>query len=180
MEYEGRRCLWRAAAGAACLASIPVLAVGGFVAGAYLVGDLHRVALVVLGAVVALVLGQLDAAYIWRRRPWDQLILSRLWTYEQVEGAQDLNTIIRRRDFERACRALRRARLNPVGCARVPQPPADALDLDTKLIIARSAYWHEPNAPEIFVQVADCLAVARIRARVAGKDIESSRPAAGG
>jgi DNA-binding response OmpR family regulator len=35
------------------LASVPLLAVGGFVAGAYLAGDLHHVILVALGAVVA-------------------------------------------------------------------------------------------------------------------------------
>ncbi len=171
IEYEGRGCLWRATAGAAWLASIPLLAIGGFVAGAYLAGDLHHVALVVLGAVVALGPGQLTAAYIWRRRPWDRLIVSRLWTYEQIDGAQDLNTIIRSADFDLACRALRRAKLNPSGCTHVPQPLADAPDLDTKLIVGRSAHWHSSNAPDIFVQVADCLEAARIRARVAGKDI---------
>jgi hypothetical protein len=64
--------------------------------------------LVAVGAIVALGPGQLAAAYIWRHRPWDRLIVSRLWTYEHIDGAQDLNTIIRSADFEPACRALRR------------------------------------------------------------------------
>jgi|GEM_PF-4556277 len=170
-EYEGGRCLWRVAAGAAWLLLIPLLAVGGFVGGAYLAGDLRDVALVVLGAVVALGPGQVVAAGIWRRRPWDRLIVSRLATYEQIDGAQDLNTIIRAADFELACRAVRRAKLSPSGCVRLPVPPADAPDLDTKLIVGRSSHWHAPDAADIFVQVADCLEAAKIRARVAGKDI---------
>jgi hypothetical protein len=132
---------------------------------------LRHIELVVLGAIVALGPGQVAAAYIWRRRPWDRLIVSRLSTYEQIDGAQDLNTMIRGADFELACRALRRAKLNPSGYTRVSQPPPDALDLDTKLIVGRPARWHAPDAPDIFVQVADCLNAARIRARVAGKDI---------
>lgn len=170
MEYEGRRCLWRAVAGAAWLASIPLLAIGGFVGGAYLAGDLHRVTLVALGAVVALGPGQLVATYIWRRRPWDRLIVNRVWTYEHIDGAQDLNAIIRSADFVRACRALRRVKLNPSGGTRSP-PPADAPDLDIKLIVGRSACWHASNAPEIYVQVRECLRAAGIRARVAGEDI---------
>lgn len=173
MEYEGRRCLWRVAAGGAWLVSIPALAIGGFIGGAYLAGSLHHVALVALGAVVALGPGQLVAAYIWRRRPWDRLLLDRLLTYEQIDGSPDLNTMIRHADFVAACHALRRAKLNPYGGTRGPPLP-DAPDLDLKLIVARSAKWHPPDSPEIFAQVRECLRRAGIRARVAGQDINAS------
>jgi hypothetical protein len=171
VEYEGRHCIWRVAAGAAWLASVPLLAIGGFVGGAYLAGDLHRFGFVALGAIVALGLGQVPAAYIWRRRPWDALITTRLWSYEQVNAPGDLNAIIRRTDFILACRALRRAKLNPYGATRLPQPPPDAPDLDLKLIVKRPACWHAPDAPEIYVQVRDCLRAAGIRARVAGEEV---------
>jgi hypothetical protein len=158
-------------AGAAWLGSIPVLAIGGFVGGAYLAGDLHHVAWVALGAVVALGPGQVVAGCIWRRRPWDKLIRERLLTYEQIDGPQDLNAMIRSVDFISACRALRRAKLNPTGGTRLPEGPPDAPELDTKLIVGRPARWHAPDAPEIYVQVRDCLKAARIRARVSGEDV---------
>lgn len=169
-EYEGLRCVWRVAAGAALLASVPILAVGGFVAGAYLAGDLHRPLRVMLGAIVAIGLGQ-GAAYLWRRREWDRLIVERVWTYEQIDGPQDLNALVRRADFIPACRALRRAKLNPVGCTRMPTSPPDAPDLDTKLIVGRSACWHSDDAPELLDQIRACLRAAGIRARVGGDDI---------
>jgi hypothetical protein len=169
-EYEGRRCLWRPAAGALWFASIPVLAIGGFVGGAYLAGDLHQFVRVALGAVVALGPGQLVAGYVWRRRPWDRLLLDRLLTYKQIDGPQDLNALIRRADFVRACRALRRAKLNPAGGTRVPSHP-EVPDLDLKLIVGRSAHWHPPGSPELFAQVRECLRAAGIRARVGREDI---------
>lgn len=69
MEYEGRRCLWRVVAGAIWLASVPLLAVGGFVAGAYLAGDLHHIILVALGAIVTIGAGQVATAYVWPSPP---------------------------------------------------------------------------------------------------------------
>jgi hypothetical protein len=98
------------------------------------------------------------------------LLLDRLLTYEQIDGPPDLNTMIRRDDFISACHALRRARLNPYGGTFGPPLP-DAPDLDLKLIVARSAHWHPPDSPEIFVQVRKCLRAARIKARVAGQDV---------
>jgi hypothetical protein len=172
IEYEGRRCLWRVAVGGAWLISAPALAVGGFVGGAYLAGDLHRPAGVALGAVVALGVGQLAASYLWRRRRWERLLLDRLLTYEQIDVPPDINTMIRRADFIAACHALRRAKLNPYGGTR-GQPLPDAPDLDMKLIVARSAHWHPPDSPEISVQVRECLSAAGIRARVAGQDINA-------
>jgi hypothetical protein len=171
MEYEGRRCLWRVAAGALWLASVPLLAVGGFVAGAYLAGDLHHVILVALGAVVAIGAGQLATACVWPRRPWRRLVLGRLTACEQIDGSLDLNTMIRSRDFEAACRALRRARLNPASYIRILQPPADAPDLDLKLNVGRSSCWHSPDSPETYVLVRRCLRAAGIRSRVAGEDL---------
>jgi hypothetical protein len=171
VEYEGRRCLWRVAAGGAWLASIPVLAIGGFIGGAYLAGDLHQVARVALGAVVALGPGQVVAGYIWRARPWARLITVRLSTYEQLRGPQDLNAMISSEDFVPACRALRRAKLNPTGGTRMPEGLPDAPELDLKLIVGRPARWHPADAPELYVQIRDCLRAARIRARVAGEDI---------
>ena len=143
---------------------------GGFVAGAYLAGDLHRPARVLFGAIVAIGLGQ-GAAYLWRRRQWDRLVVERLSTYEQIDGPQDLNALVRRADFIPACRALRRAKLNPVGCTRMPTSPPDAPDLDTKLIVGRSARWHSHDAPELFVEIRECLRAAGIRARVGREDL---------
>jgi len=171
MEYEGRRCLWRVIVGGVWLASVPFLAVGGFVVGAYLAGDLHHVILVALGAIVAIGAGQIATAYVWPRRPWRRLVLTRLATYEQIDGPLDLNAMIRSRDFEAACRALRSARLNPVSCTRVPQPPDDAQDLDLKLNIGRSSRWHPPGSPDTYMLVRRCLRAAGIRARVAGEDL---------
>jgi hypothetical protein len=84
-----------------------LLAIGGFVAGAYIAGDLHDPARVVLGAIVALGPGQLVSLSIWRRRPWDALVASQLWSYEKPDGPGDLNAIIHSEDFERASKALR-------------------------------------------------------------------------
>jgi hypothetical protein len=170
-EFEGWRCLWRVAAGGALFISVPLLAIGGFVAGAYIAGDLHDPARVVLGAIVALGPGQLLSLSIWRRRPWDALVASQLWSFEKPDGPGDLNTIIRSEDFERASKALRRAKLNPCGCTHIPTSPPGAEDLDTKLIVGRPVRWHPPDAPEIYLQVRDCLREAHIRARVAGEDI---------
>lgn len=99
------------------------MAIGGFVAGAYIAGDLHDPARVVLGAIVALGPGQLVSLPIWRHRPWDALVASQLWSYEKPDGPGDLNTIIRSEDFERASKALRRAKLNPCGCTHMPTSP---------------------------------------------------------
>jgi hypothetical protein len=172
MEYEGRSCLWRVAAGGAWLVSIPAFAIGGFIGGAYLAGDLHQLALVALGAVVALGPGQLIAAYLWRQRPWDRLLLDRLLTYEQIDGPQDLNTMIRNHDFVQACHVLRRAKLNPYAGRHVP-PLSDAPDLDLQLLVGRSACWHPADSPETFVQIRECLRAAGIRARIAGQDINA-------
>ncbi len=170
-EFEGRRCLWRVAAGGALLVLVPLLAIGGFVAGAYIAGDLHDLVRVVFGAIVALGPGQLLSLSIWRRRPWDALVAGKLWSYEEPDGPGDLNTIIRSEDFVPASRALRRAKLNPFGCVHMPMSPPGAEDLDTKLIVGRPRRWHPPDAPEIYIQVRDCLRAAHIRARVAGDDI---------
>ncbi len=102
------------------------MAIGGFVAGAYIAGDLHDPARVVLGAIVALGPGQLVSLSIWRHRPWDALVASQLWSYEKPDGPGDLNTIIRSEDFERASKALRRAKLNPCGCTHMPTSPPGA------------------------------------------------------
>ena len=169
--------------GAIWVASVPLLAVGGFVAGAYLAGDLHRVLLVALGAVVAIGAGQFATAYVWPRRPWRRLVLDRLATYEQIDGALDLNTMIRSRDFEAACRALRAAKLNPVSCTRVPRPPDDAPDLDLKLNIRRPARWHPPDSPETYVLVRRCLRAAGSERASPAKtcpDIPASLSPAGG
>jgi hypothetical protein len=168
MEYEGRRCLWRVALGG--IVMIPVLAIGGFVAGIYIAGDPPQVARAALGAVVAIGAGQVAVGYLWRQRLWDRLIVDRILTYETIDGPSDLSAMIRREDFVAACHALRRAKLNPTGGTLVP-PLNDAPELNLKLIVGRSARWHPSDAPEIFVQIADCLREAKIRARVAGEDI---------
>lgn len=87
------------------------------------------------------------------RRPWSSFVLDRLATYEQIDGALDLNTIIRSSDYESACRALRGAKLNPASCTRVPQPPDDAPDLDLKLNIGRPPR----DSPDTYVLVQRCL-----------------------
>jgi hypothetical protein len=171
IEYEGQRCLWRVAAGAACLASVPLLAVGGVIASAYLAADLHEVLLVALGAAVAFVAGQFANGYVWPRRPWRRLLVDRLATYEQFDGPVDLNTFIRDSDFRAACRALRRAKLNPVGGTSLPHPLDDAPELDLHLHVGRPSRWHPPGSPETYVLVRDCLRAAGIRAQVAGEDL---------
>lgn len=172
-QYERWRCLWRVAAGALLIASLPALAIGGFVAGAYLADDLRNPLRVALGAIFAIGAGQLAAAYIWRRRPWHTLIAGRLATYERRDPPGDLNAMIRRADFPLAARALRRAKLNPWGATQVPAAVSGVPDLDLKLIIYRSALWHPPSSPELHIQIRDCLQAARIRANVAGEDLFS-------
>lgn len=173
-DYEGWRCLWRTAAGGLLLALVPLLAIGGFVVGVYIAGDLHSVARVVLGAIVALGPGQLLSLRIWQRRPWDKLITDRLWTYEKPDGPGDLNAIIRPEDFLAATKALRRAKLCPCGGTRMPTAPPGAEGLTLKLFVGRPARWHPPDAPELHIQIRDCLRAAHIRARVAGEDVYSS------
>lgn len=170
LEYEGRRCLWRAAVGGALLVSAPAIAIGGFVVGAYLADGLHDPVRVALAAIVTLSAGKC-AALLWRRRLWDALLITRLCSYETDNSPGDLNTVIRNADFIRACRALRRAKLYPVGGTHLPQGLPGAVDLDLKLIVSRPRQWHGPNTPETYVQVRDCLQAAGIRARVASEDI---------
>ncbi|MGO9321729.1 MAG: hypothetical protein ACLQBY_13135 [Solirubrobacteraceae bacterium] len=170
-QYEGSRCLWRVAAGAVLIALVPILAIGGFVAGAYLADDLGDPVRVAVGAVVALGAGQLAAACIWRRRPWHNLIAGRLASYERLDPPGDLNAMIRRADFPLAARALRRARLNPWGATQVPAAVSGVPDLDLKLIVYRSALWHPAGTPELHVQIRDCLRAAGITANVAGEDL---------
>lgn len=169
VEYEGPTCLWRVAAGVASLVSIPVLSVGGFVAGLYIANP-HDIARVALGAIVTLGGGSL-ATGIRRQRPWRTLIVTRLASYEDASAPGDLNAVIRTADFDRASRALRRAKLYPFGGTHLPEGLRGARDLDLKLIVHRPARWHAPNAPEIYLQVRDCLRAAGIRARVGGEDI---------
>ena len=170
-DYEGWRCLWRVAAGGALLALVPLLAIGGFVAGVYIAGDLHSLGRVVLGALVALGPGQLLSLRVWQQRPWDKFIADRLWTYEKPDGPGDLNAIIRPEDFLPATHALRRAKLCPCGGTRMPIAPPGAEGLTLKLFVGRPARWHAPDAPELHVQIRDCLRAAHIRARVAGEDV---------
>ncbi len=170
-DYEGWRCLWRVAAGSLLLATVPLLAVGGFVVGVYIAGDLHNFWRVLLGAVVALGPGQLLSLYIWQRRPWDKLVADRLWTYEELNGRGDLNAIIRPEDFLRATKALRRAKLCPCGGTHRPTAPPGAEGLTLKLFVGRPACWHPPDAPELHVQIRECLRAAHIRARVASEDV---------
>jgi len=170
-DYEGWRCLWRVAAGGLVLAAVPLLAIGAFVAGLYIAGDLHSVWRVVLGAIVALGPGQLLSLRIWQQRPWDRLIADRLWTYEEPDGPGDLNAIIRPEDFMPATKALRRAKLCPCGGTHMPTAPPGAEGLTLKLFVGRPARWHSPDSPELHVQIRDCLRAARIRARVAGEDV---------
>jgi hypothetical protein len=170
-EFEGWRCLWRVAAGGALLASVPLLAIGGFVAGVYVAGDLHSLGRVVLGAVIALGPGQLLSLYVWQRRPWDKLVAERLWTYEKPDGPGDLNAIIKPDDFLPAAKALRRAKLCPRGGTHMPTSPPGAEGLTLKLIVGRPVRWHPADAPELHVQIRDCLRAAQIRARVGREDI---------
>jgi hypothetical protein len=170
-QFEGWGCLWRVVVGGFLITLVPALAIGGFVAGAYLANDLHDLLRVALGAIVAIGSGQLAAAYIWRRRPWDTLIANRLSSYERADPPGDLNAMIRRADFGLAARALRRAKLNPWGGTQVPSGVSGLPDLDLKLIVYRSAVWHPPGSPELHVQIRDCLESAKIRANVAGKDV---------
>lgn len=169
LQFEGRRCLWRVAAGGACLLLFGVLAVAVVVGGTYLAADLERPPLVVLGAVIALSV-PIVAGYVWRR-PWARLVTDRLATYEWSDGAQDLNAVVRPEDFMPAFRALRRTKLNPVGGTHMPQGPPDAPDLTLKLIVGRSAYWHPDGSPDLFDQIRAALEVAGIRARVGREDI---------
>jgi hypothetical protein len=48
-------------------------------------------------------------------------------------------------------------------------PGAEGLTL--KLFISRPARWHPPDAPELHIQIRECLRGTNIRARVAGVDI---------
>lgn len=170
-DYEGWPCLWRVAVGGALLALVPLLAIGGFVAGVYIAGDLHSLGRVVLGGAIAFGLGQLLYLYIWRHRPWDKLIANRLWTYEEPDGPGDLNAIIRPEDFLPATKALRRAKLCPCGGTHMPTSAPGAEGLTLKLFVGRPARWHPPDAPELHIQIRECLRAAHIRARVAGEDV---------
>ncbi|MGN6372148.1 MAG: hypothetical protein ACTHM1_04045 [Solirubrobacteraceae bacterium] len=169
VEYDGQTCLWRFAAGLASVVSIPVLSVGAFVAGLY-IADLHDTARVVLAAIVTLG-GTWLAERIRQRRPWRSLVTTRLASYEDASAPGDLNAVIRIADFDRASRVLRRAKLYPFGGTHLPEGLPGAPDLDLKLIVHRSARWHAPNAPEIYLQVIDCFRAAGIRACVAGEDV---------
>ena len=91
--------------------------------------------------------------------------------YERSDGPQDLNAVIRPGDFVPASRALRRAKLNPVGGAHMPTAPPGAPDLTLKLVVGRSSYCWPEGSPEMLDQIRDCLRAAGIRARVGGEDI---------
>jgi hypothetical protein len=170
-QFEGWRCLWRVSVGALLIALVPALAIGGFVAGAYLARDLHELLQVVIGAVVALGPGQWLSRYLWRRAPWRTLVEDRLWSYERPDPPGDLNAMIRRADFIAAARALRRAKLNPVGGTQIPAAASGVPDLDLKLIVHRSTRWHPPDSPELYLQIRDCLRAAKLRANVASEEL---------
>jgi hypothetical protein len=169
IEFDGSRCLSRIALGAILFVSPPTLAISAFVGAVYLAGDNHSLARVVLGGAVAFGLGQALTAYAWRHRPWNKLIDSKLASYEEIDGHADINAVIRQDDARSVYRALRRAKLVPVGGTLIPPLP-NAPDLSLKLTIGRSSRWH-PNAPELYVQIIDCLRVAGIRAQVGREQI---------
>jgi hypothetical protein len=172
-QFEGWCCLWRVAVGVQMITLVPVLAIGGFIAGAYLAGDLGHPTQVALGAVVALGVGQLLSGYIWRNRPWRKLIEDRLSSYEHFDPPADVNAMIRRSDFVLASRALRRAKLNPVGGTHVPSAAPGSQDLDLKLLVQRSAQWHPEGSPELHVQIQDCLRAAKDQGKCGGGGIVS-------
>jgi hypothetical protein len=170
-QYEGWLCLWRVAAGGVLISSVPLLAIGGCIAGAYLARDLADPLRVGAGAVIAVGAGQLLSVYLWRRRPWDALIAKRLWSYERPDPPGDRNALIRTTDFSTATRVLRRAKLNPIGGTHVSAAVSRVPDLDLNLIVHRSARWHPPGSPELHIQIRECLRASKIRANVAGEDL---------
>jgi hypothetical protein len=169
-EFEGDRCLWRLVIGGAALLLLPALAVAGLVVGIYLAADLHSLFLVTLGAFIALGVPIL-ASYVWRQEPWKRLVTERVATYERTDGPQDLNAVIDPDDFLAASRALRQAKLNPVGGTHMPTAPPDAPGLTLKLIVGRSHHWHPEGSPDLLDQIKDALRATGLRARVGGVDI---------
>jgi hypothetical protein len=151
---------------------LPVLAVAGLAGGVYLTADVGSLLGVMLGAVIALVV-PIAAGYVWRKAPWKRLIADPLARYEWSDGPQDINAVIRPEDFLPAFRALRHAKLNPIGSTQMPTAPPDAPGLTCKLIVGRSAYHWPEGSPELIDEIRHALDAAGIRARVGGVDVNA-------
>jgi hypothetical protein len=172
-QYEPWRSIWRFALGGFLFLAVPVLPVGGFVAGAYLAGDLHRVSRVIAGALVAVPAGWLSA-YIWTRKPWRTLLDRRIvwWSIRTDQEGATAWALLRERDWDLALKTIRRAKVfAPPAATRLSKPPEDAPELCMSVLLSRPPALLKHGAPGAGAQARDALSKAGIRGRIEGIDV---------
>jgi hypothetical protein len=171
MQFEGWRCLWRIGTGALLVLALPVVAVGGAVAGYYIVsgGGLPSV---IIGSAVTLC-STVGATWLWRRAPWWHLVQRRLATFEAASPWTDTQLLVRSDvDLEGLFGALRRAHFNPYTSRHVGSPPPDAADLDVLVAVQEPSRWAKSSSDEDRIErLRALLSGLGIRARVGGVDI---------
>jgi hypothetical protein len=172
-QYEGWRCLWRAAFGV-CLRVLTVLVpVVAAIASAYIVPGLHWPFSAALPAAVGLVGADL-VRRMSRRRLWRVPLAGRLRSFlEPAPGDVGTVVLVRKDDFPSACLALRRAKLTPARSLLVGVAPDDAPDLDTQIWVVRPPRWHASERRAVDEHVRHVLGARGIRGRSGGRDVRA-------
>ena len=113
-EWEGARAVPRLLSGLLLVVVVGTVGwIGGLVLAAYVIGNLEKLSLVVMGVAIGVAV-EVGAGWAWHKRWWRRPLESRLERYHRLrEDERTENFAIRGADFDRAASALRRAKLNP-------------------------------------------------------------------
>jgi hypothetical protein len=153
--------------------AVSVLAVGGFVLGAYLAGDLHQPLQVVLGAIVAIGLANFSN-YVRKQAPWRRVALRRIQYYSNPPTRPDGTAwaLLPDEALPAAWTVLSKAHLwTGNSGARLASSPEDAPGLCNRVFIVKSDATRREGDLGAAESAAAALAEAGIRARVNNIDV---------
>lgn len=170
-QFEGNRCVWRAAVGVIAAAAVPTIPIAAIVLNTYLGGHARWPIVAASGLLVAG--STLVAPWVWKRQLWRIPLSTRLAMYESTDRLPwAVRIFIKPEDHPVAAAALRRAKFNPHSYLQLGSPPDDASELSLQVTVIRPTAWHPAVSDEQELEeVADALRHSNLRARVGGLDV---------